>query len=311
MTGNPPTTARFGSMLTAMITPFDAEGRLDVDGAVKLAKYLVDHGNEGLVLAGTTGESPVLTDEEKTELWRSVCEAVTVPVIAGSGTYDTAHSIELTKTAEACGAAGILAVCPYYNRPSQAGLEAHFRAVAGATSLPVMVYDIPVRTGRKLSHDLLLRLANEVDNVVAVKDAGNDVVAASRLLAAAPSGFELYSGDDVLTLPLLSIGAVGAVSVAGHWVGPQLAEMITAFRNGDPETARRINAELIAAVAFQTNDETPNPVPAKAMLRELGLPAGHCRLPHVEPPEARLGERARELIQAHGIAGRGAGGGRP
>ena len=302
MTGNAPT-ARFGSMLTAMVTPFDAEGRLDVDGAVTLAKYLVDHGNDGLVLAGTTGESPVLTDAEKTELWRAVAEAVTVPVIAGSGTYDTAHSIELTKTAEACGAAAILAVCPYYNRPSQAGLDAHFRAVAGATSLPVMVYDIPIRTGRKLGHDLLLRLATEVDNVVAVKDAGNDVVAAAKLIAAAPRDFELYSGDDVLTLPLLSVGAVGAVSVAGHWVGPQIAEMIGAFRGGDPERARQINAEILDAVAFQTSDETPNPVPAKAMLRELGLPAGQCRLPHVEPPDAELADRARAIIKAHGIAG--------
>ena len=297
------TAARFGSMLTAMITPFDAEGRLDVDGAVKLAKHLLANGNDGLVLAGTTGESPVLTDEEKTELWRSVCEAVTAPVIAGSGTYDTAHSIELTKTAEACGAAGILAVCPYYNRPSQAGIEAHFRAVAGATSLPVMVYDIPIRTGRKLSHDLLLRLGTEVDNIVAVKDAGNDVVAAAKLIAAAPKGYELYSGDDVLTLPLLSVGAVGAVSVAGHWVGAQIADMISTFRGGDPDKAREINASLLEAIAFQTNDETPNPVPAKAMLRELGLPAGHCRLPHVEPADAGLGERARTIIAALGLAG--------
>ena len=297
------TAARFGNLLTAMITPFDAEGRLDVDGAVKLAKHLLANGNDGLVLAGTTGESPVLTDAEKTELWKSVTEAVTAPIIAGSTTYDTAHSIELTKTAEACGVAGILAVCPYYNRPSQKGIEAHFRAVAGATSLPMMVYDIPIRSGRKLGHDLLLTLATEVDNIVAVKDAGNDVVAAAKLLAATPDGFELYSGDDVLTLPLLSVGAVGAVSVAGHWVGPQIAEMIRAFLGGDPASARRINAEILDAVAFQTSDETPNPVPAKAMLRELGLPAGQCRLPHVEPPEANLAERAKHLIQALGITG--------
>jgi 4-hydroxy-tetrahydrodipicolinate synthase len=295
-------TGRFGSLLTAMVTPFDTDGRLDVDGAVTLARHLVAQGNDGLVLAGTTGESPVLTDEEKTVLWRAVAEAVTVPVIAGSGTYDTAHSIELTKTAEACGAAGILAVCPYYNRPSQAGLEAHFRAVAGATSLPVMLYDIPIRTGRRIEGPVLLRLARDVENVVAVKDAGNDVVAAARLIAAAPDGFDLYSGDDVLTLPLLSVGAVGAVSVAAHWIAPQLKEMITAFLAGDPATARRRNAELLDAVTFQTNDETPNPVPAKAMLRELGLPAGRCRLPHIEPPEANLAGRARELISSLGLA---------
>ena len=293
---------RFGSTLTAMITPFDAEGRLDVDGAVTLARHLVAHGNDGLVLAGTTGESPVLTDEEKTDLWRAVAEAVAVPVIAGSGTYDTAHSIELTKTAEACGVAGILAVCPYYNRPSQAGIEAHFRAVAGATSLPVMLYDIPIRAGRKVSGGVLLRLASEVTNIVAVKDAGNDVVAAARLIAEAPDGFELYSGDDVLTLPLLSVGAVGVVSVAAHWVGEQITEMILAFRNGDPLLARQINARILDAVAFQTSDETPNPVPAKAMLRELGLPAGECRLPHVEPPGADLAARARKLIDELGLA---------
>lgn len=295
-------TQRFGSLLTAMVTPFDADGRLDVDGAVTLAKHLVANGNDGLVLAGTTGESPVLTDAEKTELWRAVTDAVTVPVIAGSGTYDTAHSIELTKTAEACGVAGILAVCPYYNRPSQAGIEAHFRAIAGATSLPVMLYDIPIRTGRRVDGDTLLRLVSEVGNIVAVKDAGNDVVAASRLVAAGAAHFDLYSGDDVLTLPLLSVGAVGAVSVAAHWVGPQIAAMIAAFLGGDPTRARMINAEILDAVAFQTSDETPNPVPAKAMLRELGLPAGECRLPHVEPPSADLAARARKIIDELGLA---------
>ncbi len=293
---------RFGSLLTAMVTPFDGEGRLDVDGAVTLAQHLVAQGNDGLVLAGTTGESPVLTDAEKTDLWRAVAEAVTVPVIAGSGTYDTAHSVELTKTAEACGAAGILAVCPYYNRPSQAGLEAHFRAVAEATSLPVMIYDIPIRTGRKVSGDVLLRLVSEVDNIVAVKDAANDVAAAARLAAAAPDGFDLYSGDDVLTLPLLAVGAVGAVSVAGHWVSVEIAEMIRAFLAGDPIEARHINSRILDAVAFQTSDATPNPVPAKAMLRELGLPAGHCRLPHVEPPDSDLAGRARSLIAELGLA---------
>lgn len=295
-------THSFGSLLTAMVTPFDGDGRLDVDGAVTLARHLVANGNDGLVLAGTTGESPVLTDDEKTELWRTVTEAVTVPVLAGSGTYDTAHSIELTKTAEACGVAGILAVCPYYNRPSQAGIEAHFRAIAGATSLPVMLYDIPIRTGRRVDGATLLRLVTDVDNIVAVKDAGNDVVAASRLIAAGSGKFDLYSGDDVLTLPLLAVGAVGAVSVAAHWVGPQIAEMISAFLGGDPVRAREINAQLLDAVAFQTSDETPNPVPAKAMLRELGLPAGECRLPHVEPPTADLSARARKLIDELGLA---------
>jgi 4-hydroxy-tetrahydrodipicolinate synthase len=293
---------RLGYVLTAKVTPFDEEGRLDVDGAATLARWLVDHGNDGLVVAGTTGEAPVLTDAEKADLWRAVSEAVTVPVIAGSGTNDTAHSIELTKTAEACGAAGILAVGPYYNRPAQPGLEAHFRAVAGATSLPVMIYDIPVRTGRKISSETLLRLAREVENIVAVKDAAGDPAASAWLLAEAPDGFELYSGDDGLTLPLLAIGAVGAVGVATHWTGPQYAEMVSAFQDGDVDRARRLNAELLPYFAFQTSDATPNPVPAKALLRELGLPAGHCRLPNVEPPEAGLAQQARRIIDSLGLS---------
>lgn len=293
---------RFGSVLTAMVTPFDEEGELDLDGAATLARWLVDHGNDGLVVGGTTGEAPVLSDAEKADLWRAVSEAVTVPVIAGSGTYDTAHSIELTRRAEACGVTAVLAVGPYYSRPSQAGLEAHFRAVAESTSLPVMVYDIPVRTGRKIASETLLSLARQVDNIVAVKDAAGDPAASARLLAQAPAGFELYSGDDGLTLPLLAVGAVGAVGVATHWTGPQYAEMVSAFQAGDVERARSLNAELSEYFAFQTSEAAPNPVPAKALLRELGLPAGHCRLPHVEPPDADLGPRARQIIDALGLS---------
>ncbi len=293
---------RFGSVLTAMVTPFDEEGALDLDGAATLARWLVDHGNDGLVVGGTTGEAPVLSDAEKADLWRAVSEAVTVPVIAGSGTYDTAHSIELTRRAEACGVTAVLAVGPYYSRPSQAGIEAHFRAVAESTSLPVMVYDIPVRTGRKIASETLLSLARQVDNIVAVKDAAGDPAASARLLAQAPAGFELYSGDDGLTLPLLAVGAVGAVGVATHWTGPQYAEMVSAFQAGDVERARSLNAELSEYFAFQTSEAAPNPVPAKALLRELGLPAGHCRLPHVEPPDADLGSRARQIIDALGLS---------
>lgn len=293
---------RFGSVLTAMVTPFDADGGLDLDGAATLARWLVEQGNDGLVVAGTTGEAPVLSDSEKADLWRAVSEAVTVPVLGGTGTYDTAHSIELTKTAEACGVDGILAVGPYYNRPSQAGLEAHFRALAGATPLPVMVYDIPVRTGRKISSDTLLRLGRDVENIVAVKDAAGDLATSARLIADAPDGFELYSGDDALTLPLLAVGAVGAVGVATHWTGPQYVAMVSAFRAGDVDRARRLNAELLPYFAFQSSDAAPNPVPAKALLRELGLPAGHCRLPHVEPPEAGLAQQARRIIETLGLS---------
>lgn len=295
-------TGRFGSVLTAMVTPFDAEGRVDIDTAVRLAKWLLERGNDGLVITGTTGESPVLTDDEKLEQWRAIAEAVDAPVIAGTGTYDTAHSIELTKAAESVGVAGILAVCPYYNRPSQAGIEAHFRAIAGATSLPVMLYDIPGRTGRKVASSTLLRLAHEVPNIVAVKDAAGDAPASAELLADAPDGFELYSGDDSMTLPLLSIGAAGVVGVATHWAGPVFAEMVRAFDAGDPATALACHRRLLPTFAFETSERNPYPIPVKAMLRELGFPVGPPRLPHVESDSDDLRAEARRIIEALGIA---------
>jgi 4-hydroxy-tetrahydrodipicolinate synthase len=287
--------ARFGHVVTAMVTPFDGEGRLDVDAAAGLARWLADQGSEGLVLAGTTGESPTLADDEKLELWRAVAAAVTVPVIAGTGSNDTAHTVHLTRQAAAAGAAGVLVVTPYYNRPSQAGLAAHFRAAAEATDLPLMIYDIPVRTGRKVAHDTLLGLAREVPNVVAVKDAAGDVPGSARLLAAAPAGFELYSGDDALTLPLLAVGAVGVVGVATHWAAAHFAEMVTAYRKGDVEEARSVNARLLESYAFETGEAAPNPVPAKAMLRVLGHPVGHCRPPMGPDPEG-LDDRARAVL---------------
>jgi 4-hydroxy-tetrahydrodipicolinate synthase len=296
---------RFGAILTAMVTPFDAEGRLDLDGAAALARWLVDHGNDGLVVAGTTGESPVLSDQEKADLWRAVAEAVTVPVIAGSGTNDTAHSVELTRTAKEAGAAGILAVTPYYSRPPQTGLDAHFRAVAEATDLPVLIYDIPIRTGRKVSHQTLLALAHDVPNVVGVKDATGDPAGSARLLAEAPDGFDLYSGDDALTLPLLAVGGAGVISVAAHWAGEEIAEMVSAFLKGDIDTARQINARLIDSWVFQSGDATPNPIPTKAMLRTLGLPAGQCRLPLGPAPDG-LEDRARQLWSTLHAADRGA-----
>ena len=294
---------RFGSVLTAMVTPFDGEGRVDVDTAVRLAKWLLERGNDGLVVTGTTGESPVLTDEEKLEQWRAIAEAVDAPVIAGTGTYDTAHSIELTKAAESVGVAAILAVCPYYNRPSQAGIEAHFRAIAGATSLPVMLYDIPGRTGRKVASSTLLRLAREVPNIVAVKDAAGDPAASAELLAEAPDGFELYAGDDSMTLPLLSIGGSGVVGVATHWAGPVFAEMVGAFDAGDPATALACHRRLLPTFAFETSEQNPYPVPVKAMLRELGFPVGGPRLPHVESDGDGLRADAGQIIAALGIAG--------
>ena len=294
---------RFGSVLTAMVTPFDAEGRLDVATAVRLAKWLLEHGNDGLVITGTTGESPVLTDEEKVELWGAIAGAVDAPVIAGTGTYDTAHSIELTKAAESVGVTAILAVCPYYNRPSQAGIEAHFRAVAGATSLPVMLYDIPGRSGRKVTSATLLRVAHEVPNIVAVKDAAGDPAASAALLAEAPAGFELYSGDDPLTLPLLSIGGAGVVGVATHWAGEVFAELVRSFDAGDAAGALAAHRRLLPSFAFETSDENPYPVPAKAMMRELGFPVGPPRLPHVESDSDGLRAAARRIIDELGLAG--------
>jgi 4-hydroxy-tetrahydrodipicolinate synthase len=293
---------RFGSVLTAMVTPFDEAGRVDLDTATRLARWLVDRENDGLVVTGTTGESPVLTDEEKIDQWRAIAEAVTVPVIAGTGTYDTAHSIELTKAAESVGVAAILAVCPYYNRPSQAGIEAHFRAIAGATSLPVMLYDIPGRTGRKVASSTLLRLAHEVPNIVAVKDAAGDPPASAALLAEAPDGFELYSGDDSLTLPLLSIGASGVVGVATHWASPVFAEMVRTFEAGDVQAALACHRRLLPTFAFETTEVNPYPVPAKAMMRELGFAVGAPRLPAVESDSDELVAAARRIIDELGLA---------
>jgi len=291
--------ARFGAVVTAMVTPFDVEGLLDLDGAAALARWLADHGSDGLVVAGTTGEGSVLTDDEKLDLWRAVAEAVTIPVVASAGSNDTAHSVELARQAAATGVGGVLVVTPYYNRPSQAGIEAHLRAVAAATPLPVMIYDIPVRTGRKVSHDVLVRLATEVPNVAGVKDAASDVAASARLVAATPDSFELYSGNDDLTLALLAAGAVGVVGVATHWVGPQMSEMIAAFAKGDTARAREVNATLFESFAYESSDTAPNPIPAKAMMRVLGLPVGECRLP-MGPAPAGVEDHARRVLAGLG-----------
>jgi 4-hydroxy-tetrahydrodipicolinate synthase len=294
-----PAPGRFGSVVTAMVTPFNADGALDVDGAVRLARWLVAHGSDGLVLAGSTGEGTVLTDEEKAILWRTVAEAVTVPVIAGAGTADTAHSVALARAARQAGAAAILAVTPYYSRPSQAGIRGHFEAVAGATDLPVLLYDIPVRTGRRIAPATLLGLARDVPTIVGVKDATGDPAGTAEVAAQAPAGFEVYCGDDSLTLPLLAVGASGVVSVAGHWCGPLIGRMIEAFAKGDVDTARSLNAQLIPSWSYQTGESAPNPIPTKAMLRVLGLPAGQCRLPLGPAPDG-LEDDARRVLKGLG-----------
>jgi len=289
---------RFGTVLTAMVTPFDERGDLDLDAAADLARWLTAHGSEGLVLAGSTGEGTVLSDEEKLSLWRAVAEAVTVPVIAATGTNDTRHSIELTEQAAALGVAGVLVVTPYYSRPSQQGLFEHFRAVALATELPVILYDIPVRSGRRIGTDTMVRLVHEVDNIVAVKDSVRDPESSARLLNLVPSSFELYCGDDSLTLPLLSIGAVGLVSVASHWIGRELQAVVAAFLKGDVEGACEANRRLIESFDFESTEDFPNPMPAKAACRVQGLPVGHCRAPHGTAPPELDGEARRVLVRA-------------
>jgi 4-hydroxy-tetrahydrodipicolinate synthase len=249
-----------------MITPFDHDGALDLDGAAKLASWLVEQGNEGLVVAGTTGESPTLTHEEQIELVRTVCQAVSVPVIAGAGSNDTRAAIELTEQATAAGAAAILSVTPYYNRPSQAGLLAHYRAIAASTGLPIVLYDIPVRTGRKVDTATLLELAHDVTNIVALKDAAGSPAETATFIANAPPDFEVYSGDDALTLPLLAVGAVGVIGVATHWAAAEMGEMIDAYLAGDVQRAREINATLIPSWQFDTCDRNPNPIPTKAIM---------------------------------------------
>lgn len=277
--------ARFGRVLTAMVTPFNDDGSLNLDVAQQLARYLQDHGNDGLVIAGTTGEAPVLSDDERLSLFAAVIEAVTIPVIAGSGTNDTAHSVHLTKEAASLGAAGILAVCPYYNRPSMAGINGHMRAMAAASDLPVMVYDIPVRTGRKITTAALLKLFREVPTIVALKDAAGNPGETASLISQAPDGVEVYSGDDGLTLPLLASGIVGTVGVATHWTGEDHQQMFDLWHKGDTVGARTVNARMLESFAFETGDDAPNPIPSKAMMRHLGIPVGQARLPMGDAPD--------------------------
>lgn len=291
---------RFGRVITAMVTPFDDDGALDLPAAVDLARWLASHGSDGLVLSGSTGESSVLTDEEKVDLWRAVAEAVTIPVIAGTGSNDTAHSVKMTALAAQSGVDGVLVVTPYYNRPSQAGLYEHFRAVAeSAGKLPVVLYDIPIRSGRRIATPTMLRLAREVPAIMALKDAAGDPPTTAHLAAQAPAGFEIYSGDDIMTLPLLAVGAVGVISVAAHWVGPQFRAVIDAFLSGDLATAIAGNAELLDSFDFESSAEYPNPLPAKAALRSLGLRVGQCRLPMgASTPE--LDAQAAKILAAVG-----------
>lgn len=287
-----------GRMITAMATPFAPDGSLDLDGAVKLASHLADHGSDGIVLAGTTGESPTLTEPEKKELFSAVVPAVRgrAAVIAGSGTYSTAESIELSKMAAGCGVDGLLVVTPYYSRPPQAGLEAHFRAIAAATDLPVMLYDVPPRTARKIEHDTFVRLA-DVPNIVGVKDAAGDPTGTARLVADLPD-WTIWSGDDALTLPMLAVGASGVVSVAGHLAGNRISEMIAAHDKGQIDVAAQIHRDLTPLVDALFC--TTSPIPLKAALAMVGLPGGPLRLPLVEATDEEK-SKIRAALEKLGI----------
>jgi len=288
--------ARFGRVLTAMITPFKSDGSLDLDGARDLARWLVGPGgNDGLVIAGTTGESPTLTQDEQIDLIAAVVDAVDAPVVAGAGSNNTASAVDNTRRATEVGAAGLLHVAGYYNKPSQAGLFEHFRVCAEATDLPILLYDIPGRTGRKIATETIVDLVAEVPNIVGVKDAAGNPAETSRLLSIAPEGTQVYSGDDGLTLPLLSVGAVGCIGVATHWVGNEVSEMMAAFFAGDVDKATAINRRLIPSYLFETGDAAPNPVPSKAMMRVMGLPGGPCRLPMGPEPDG-LEATAKSLL---------------
>ncbi len=275
----------FGRVLTAMVTPFTPEGTLDLDGAAGLAAALVDAGNDGLVVSGTTGESPTTSDAEKEALLHAVLDAVgdRATVLTGVGTNDTAHSVELARTAEKAGAHGLLVVTPYYSKPPQAGLLAHFRAIADATGLPNLLYDIPGRTGTAIEQETLVALA-EHPRIVAVKDASGDLAKASWTTARTDLAW--YSGEDVLNLPLLAVGGVGVVSVIGHLVAARLGEMIRAYESGDVAKARELNRGMLPVCRgiFRTQGV----ITTKAALAMLGLPGGPVRPPLIDAtPEQR------------------------
>ncbi|ATL30890.1 4-hydroxy-tetrahydrodipicolinate synthase [Streptomyces formicae] len=269
----------FGRVLTAMVTPFKADGALDLDGAQQLAAHLVDAGNDGLVINGTTGESPTVSDAEKNDLVRAVVDAVgdRAHVVAGVGTNDTRHSIELARAAEQAGAHGLLTVTPYYNKPPQEGLFRHFTAIADSTELPVMLYDIPGRSGVPINTETIVRLA-EHPRIVANKDAKGDLGRASWAIAR--SGLAWYSGDDMLNLPLLSVGACGFVSVVGHVVTPELRALLEAHLTGDVQKATEIHQKLLPV--FTGMFRTQGVITTKAALTLQGRPAGPLRLPLVE-----------------------------
>jgi 4-hydroxy-tetrahydrodipicolinate synthase len=278
----------FGQVLTAMVTPFDYNGDIDFNAARTLVNYLIANGTDGLVVAGTTGESPTLTTEEKVEFFKFVVEVVDgrVPVIAGTGSNNTRASMSLTRKAEEAGADGIMLVTPYYNKPSQEGMYQHFKSIAESTSLPVMLYNIPGRSVVNLSVETVVRLA-EVPNIVAIKEASGNLDAMSEIISRTPNDFTLYSGDDGLTLPVLAIGGAGVVSVASHIIGNEMQEMINLFKKGDVQGAAAAHRVLLPIMKALFT--APNPTPVKAALNISGVHVGGVRLPLIPlTPEEKL-----------------------
>jgi 4-hydroxy-tetrahydrodipicolinate synthase len=290
----PTPAAPFGRLLTAMVTPMTSDGAIDYDGAARLADYLVTKmRNDGLVISGTTGESPTTSDEEKERLLRTVIEAVAgrAVIVAGVGTNDTAHTCELARQAARAGADGLLVVTPYYNKPPQQGLVAHFTAVAEATGLPVMVYDIPGRTGIPIATESLIQLSQH-PRIVAVKDAKGDLGASSIVMAS--TGLVYYCGEDMLNLPMLAIGAVGFVSVHSHVVGDRLHEMIDAYLAGDVAAALAHHRELLPIYTGMTR--TQGVITTKAALAMLGLPGGSVRPPLADATPAEVDQLRTDLV---------------
>ncbi|HEY9275542.1 MAG: hypothetical protein RLY74_228 [Actinomycetota bacterium] len=284
--------APFGRLITAMVTPFKEDLSIDWAGVEKLAAHLQNTGHEGIAVNGTTGEAPTTSDEEKIEIIKTVRKATggKLKIIAGAGNNETSHSVEQAKLAAAAGADGLLVVTPYYNKPPQAGIEAHFRAMADATDVPVMLYDIPGRTGVPIEPDTICRLA-EHKNIVALKDAKGDVASTSWVIKR--SGIPVYSGDDILNLPLLSVGAVGFVSVCGHTVGSRLREMLDMWFSDKPENALKIHQELLPI--FTGTFRTQGAILTKAALNLMGLPGGKVRLPLVDATPAQISQLKEDL----------------
>jgi 4-hydroxy-tetrahydrodipicolinate synthase len=289
----------FGRLMTAMITPMHPDGSVNWEAAAQVARHLVESGNDGVVVTGTTGESPTLTTEEKLRLYRTVKEAVgdRASVVAGTGNYCTAESVELTQEAEKLGVDGAMLVVPYYNNPPQEGLYRHFRTVAEATSLPIILYNIPSRSPRNMEAATTVRLA-EVPNIAAVKEASGKLEQIQEIITRTPGDFRVYSGDDSSTLPLMSMGAYGVISVAGHIAGRQIREMIDLFVRGETAEAARLNGRLLPL--FQACFCTTNPIPVKAAVELLGIPAGPPRLPMI-PADEKVRETVRAAMVEFGL----------